>query len=419
MYQPKLFASLKNYNKKSLISDVTAGVIVGIIALPLSIALAIASGVSPQVGLHTAIIAGFCISFFGGSRVQIGGPTGAFVVVVYSVIAKFGISGLILAGIMAGIMLVVMGACRLGTFIKFIPFPITAGFTNGIAVVIFLTQIKDLLGLSISSVPSEAAEKLLCYVKNICTVNVCSIIISTVAVAIIILWPKLNKKLPGSLIAIVVTTLIVNILHINVSTIGMTYGEIPSSLPKFSFPAFNIGMMIKMLPSAFTISFLAAIESLLSAVVSDKMIDDETDANAELIGQGIANIMSGLFGAIPATGAIARTAANVKNGANTPIAGIVHALTLLVILLVLMPLAKYIPLASLGAVLAVVAFNMGEWDVFEHLFKKKNKTQFLTMLLTFILTIFTDLVVAIAIGAVIYIIGCSIVVFKRKRRLAV
>lgn len=414
MYCPKLITSLKGYKKEMLVKDITAGIIVGIIALPLSIALAISSGVSPEIGLHTAIVAGFFIALLGGSRVQIGGPTGAFVVIVYGIIEKFGLQGLIVAGIMAGIILILMGLLRLGALIKFVPASITAGFTNGIAITIFLTQVKDLLGLSMDKVPSEALQKIMAYAQNISSLNIASVIVTVIALAVIIFWPKVNKKLPGSLIAIIVTTLLVTFLPFGVDTIGGTYGEIPSSLPNFSIPNVNLDIIIQLLPSAFTIAFLAAIESLLSAVVSDKMIDDESDANAELIGQGVANIMSGLFGGIPATGAIARTAANVKNGGRTPIAGIIHSIVLLIILVSLMPLAKYIPLACLGAVLAVVSYNMGDWEMFAQFWKKKNKTQFIVMVITFVLTIFLDLVYAIIAGIILYLIGISILMIRKK-----
>ncbi len=416
MYCPKLITSMKDYSGQKLVKDITAGVIVGIIALPLSIALAISSGVSPEIGLHTAIIAGFFISLLGGSRVQIGGPTGAFVVIVYGIIEKHGMDGLIISGIMAGIILVLMGIFRLGALIKYVPFSITAGFTNGIAIVIFLTQVKDLLGLGIEKVPSEALEKIVCYAQNIGTVNWGSILVSAIALGVIILWPKINEKIPGSLIAIIITTLLVTFIPFGVSTIGGAYGEIPSALPKFAVPQISTSLIIELLPSAFTIAFLAAIESLLSAVVADKMIDDESDANAELIGQGVANVMTGLFGGIPATGAIARTAANVKNGGRTPIAGIVHSITLLIILVSLMPLAKYIPLACLGAVLAVVSYNMGDWKVFSQMWKEKNKLNFAVMTVTFVLTIFLDLVYAIIAGIALHLIGNAIVKLRNKAK---
>lgn len=324
--------------------------------------------------------------------------------------------GLIISGIMAGIILVLMGIFRLGALIKYVPFSITAGFTNGIAIVIFLTQVKDLLGLGVEKVPSEALEKIVCYAQNIGTVNWGSILVSAIALGVIILWPKINEKIPGSLIAIIITTLLVTFIPFGVSTIGGAYGEIPSALPKFAVPQISTSLIIELLPSAFTIAFLAAIESLLSAVVADKMIDDESDANAELIGQGVANVMTGLFGGIPATGAIARTAANVKNGGRTPIAGIVHSITLLIILVSLMPLAKYIPLACLGAVLAVVSYNMGDWKVFSQMWKEKNKLNFAVMTLTFVLTIFLDLVYAIVAGIALHLIGTAIMKFRNKAK---
>lgn len=315
---------------------------------------------------------------------------------------------------MAGIILVLMGIFKLGALIKYVPTSITADFTNGIAITIFLTQVKDLLGLSIEKVPSEALEKIICYGKHINTVNWGSVIVSVIALAVILLWPKINKKIPGSLIAIILTTLLVTFIPFGVATIGATYGEIPSALPKFRLPQVDTAMIVQLLPSAFTIAFLAAIESLLSAVVADKMIDDESDANAELIGQGVANVMSGLFGGIPATGAIARTAANVKNGGRSPVAGILHSVTLLIILVSLMPLAKYIPLACLGGVLAVVSYNMGDWKVFGELVKEKNWSAFVVMTITFVLTIFLDLVYAIVAGIIVHLIFFAVDKFKNR-----
>lgn len=400
MFKPKLFTTLKGYSKQHLLKDITAGIIVGIIALPLSIALAISSGVSPEKGLYTAIIAGFLISFLGGSRVQIGGPTGAFVVIVYGILSRYGYEGLVISTIMAGIFLILMGVLKLGNLIKFIPEPVITGFTSGIAVVIFSGQIKDFLGLRIDEVPSEFLPKFASYIANISTINYQSLIIGIVSIAIIILWPKINRKIPGSLIAIIVTTLASLMLKMDVETIGSKFGELSSQLPPFSIPNIDVGSIPQFIRPAFTIAILAGIESLLSAVVADGMVDDKHCSNTELIAQGAANIASALFGGIPATGAIARTAANVKNGGNSPIAGMVHSLTLLVIMLVFMPYATLIPLSTLAAVLIVVAYNMSEWRVFVKFFKAP-KSDIIVLLLTFSLTVIEDLVVAIEVGMVI------------------
>lgn len=335
----KLFDVMKGYTKEQLIKDIISGIIVAIIALPLSIALAIASGVGPEQGLYTAIIAGFFISFFGGSRVQIGGPTAAFVVIIYGIVEQYGTDGLIVATILAGIILVIMGICRFGSLIKYIPYTITTGFTCGIAVTLFVGQLKDFFGLEIASVPSEFLNKVIAYVQNISTINLTSTIIGVVAIIIMLFWPKVTDKIPGSLIAIIITTAIVYFAKLPVNTIGSVYGELNSAFPTFHTPALSMKLVQEMISPAFTIAILAGIESLLSAVVSDGMIGDTHKSNAELIGQGLGNIFSGLFGGIPATGAIARTAANVRNGGRTPIAGIVHCITLTIILLVLMPLA--------------------------------------------------------------------------------
>lgn len=416
MYCPKIVVALKEgYNKEKFFKDLISGIIVVTIALPLSIALAISVGVSPVVGIHTAIICGFLISLLGGSRVQIGGPTGAFIIIVSGVIASFGMQGLVLASIMAGTMLILMGILKLGKFIKLVPISITAGFTNGIAITIFLTQITDLLGLKINYIPAASIPKIICYIENLKTFNWGSIIVSAVSLLIMIVWPKINKKIPGSIIAIILTTLLVKFTPINVLTIGSMYPlESLTQLPKFALPAFNPQLMLDLLPSAFVIAFLAAIQSLLSAVVADQMINDEHDANAELIGQGIANIAGGFWGCLPASGAIARTTANAKNGALTPISGIVHSVTLFIILLFLMPLAQYIPLATLAAVLTMVSYNMGDWKSFKDLWKKKNKTQFIVMITTFTLTVVEDLVFAIITGIIIYLIGCAVLLIKRR-----
>lgn len=399
--RPKLFDVMKGYSKAQLIKDIIAGIIVAIIALPLSIALAIASGVGPEQGLYTAIIAGFFISFFGGSRVQIGGPTAAFVVIIYGIVAEYGTDGLIVATILAGIILVIMGICRFGSLIKYIPYTITTGFTCGIAVTLFVGQLKDFFGLQMKSVPSEFWDKIIAYGKNIGTINVTATVIGLVAVAIMLIWPKVTDKIPGSLVAIIVTTAIVYFAKLDVNTIGSVYGQLDSSFPKFHVPSISMKLVQQMLSPAFTIAVLAAIESLLSAVVSDGMIGDTHKSNAELIGQGLGNIFSGLFGGIPATGAIARTAANVRNGGRTPIAGITHCVTLTVILLVLMPLAALIPMTTLAAVLLVVAANMADWESFFRLCKSAPKSDIIVLVATFFLTVFFDLVVAIEIGVVL------------------
>ncbi len=399
--RPKLFDVMKSYTKKQLIKDIISGIIVAIIALPLSIALAIASGVGPEQGLYTAIIAGFFISFFGVSRVQIGGPTAAFVVIIYGIVASYGTDGLIVATILAGIILVIMGICRFGSLIKYIPYTITTGFTCGIAVTLFVGQLKDFFGMDIASVPSEFLDKVIVYAKNISTINLTATLIGLLAVAIMLLWTKVTDKIPGSLVAIVVTTAIAYFAKLPVNTIGSVYGKLNSAFPSFHVPSITMNLIQQMISPAFTIAVLAAIESLLSAVVSDGMIGDTHKSNAELIGQGLGNIFSGFFGGIPATGAIARTAANVRNGGRTPIAGIAHCITLTIILLVLMPLAALIPMTTLAAVLLVVAANMADWSSFFRLCKNAPKSDIIVLVATFFLTVFFDLVVAIEIGVVL------------------
>lgn len=399
--RPKLFDVMKGYTKAQLLKDIISGIIVAIIALPLSIALAIASGVGPEQGLYTAIIAGFFISFFGGSRVQIGGPTAAFVVIIYGIVAQYGTDGLIVATILAGIILVIMGICHFGSLIKYIPYTITTGFTCGIAVTLFVGQLKDFFGLSIKSVPSEFLDKVIVYAKNIKSVNITASLIGLSAIAIMLIWPKITDKIPGSLVAIIITTAIAYFAKLPINTIGSVYGELNSSFPAFHVPSISMNLIQKMLSPAFTIAVLAAIESLLSAVVSDGMIGDTHKSNAELIDQGLGNIFSGLFGGIPATGAIARTAANVRNGGRTPIAGIAHCITLTIILLVLMPLAALIPMTTLAAVLLVVATNMADWESFFNLCKSAPKSDIIVLIVTFFLTVFFDLVVAIEIGVVL------------------
>lgn len=399
--KPKLFDVLKGYTKKQFLKDFVSGVIVAIIALPLSIALAIASGVGPEQGLYTAIIAGFFISFFGGSRVQIGGPTAAFAVIIYGIVTEFGTDGLIVSTIMAGIFLIIMGICRFGSLIKYIPYTITTGFTCGIAVTLFVGQLKDFLGLTMDSVPSEFLPKIIALAKHITTINWTAALIGLFAVVIMVIWPKVTDKIPGSLIAILITTAIVYFAKLPVNTIGSVYGELSSSFPTPSLPNISMKLIQQMFSPAFTIAILAGIESLLSAVVADGMIGDTHKSNAELVGQGLGNIFSGLFGGIPATGAIARTAANVRNGGRTPIAGIVHCATLTVILVALMPLAALIPMTTLAAVLLVVAVNMADWNSFFRLCKTAPKSDIIILVATFALTVFFDLVVAIEVGVVL------------------
>ncbi|EHK2387202.1 sulfate permease [Clostridium perfringens] len=412
MYKPKLISLLDDkengFSKEQFFKDLIAGIIVAIIALPLSIALGISSGVSPEKGLITAIIAGFIISLLGGSRVQIGGPTGAFVVIVFGIIQNHGVDGLIIATFMAGIILVLFGLLRFGSLIKYIPYPITVGFTSGIAVTLFSTQVKDFLGLSMTKTPSEFIPKWEAYISHINTTNLYTLAIGLLALIILIFWPKINKKIPGSLIALIVTTLVVFIFNLPVATIGSQFGKISSNIPMPHIPNLNLNTLKALIGPAFTIALLGGIESLLSAVVSDGMIGDKHNSNAELIAQGIANMGSSLFGGIPATGAIARTAANVKNGGRTPISGIVHSITLLLIMLVFMPLAKFIPLTTLSAILIIVSYNMSEWRTFKAILKAP-KSDIAILLTTFFLTVLFDLVIAIGIGMVV-----SMCLFMRR-----
>ncbi|MDY5000377.1 MAG: SulP family inorganic anion transporter [Lachnospiraceae bacterium] len=399
--KPKLLDCLKDYSGKQFVRDVISGIIVAIIALPLSIALAIASGVGPEQGLYTAIIAGFFIAVFGGSRVQIGGPTAAFVVIIYGIVASYGTDGLIVATILAGIILVIMGICHFGTLIKYIPYTITTGFTCGIAVTLFVGQLKDFFGYSLESVPSDFLPKVAALIKNVSLINLKAALVGLLAVIIMLVWPKITDKIPGSLVAIIITTVLVKITGLEVNTIGSVFGELNSSFPTPKLPTVTFEMVSKLISPAFTIAILAGIESLLSAVVSDGMIGDTHKSNAELVGQGLGNIFSGLFGGIPATGAIARTAANVRNGGRTPIAGVVHCITLAIILVLLMPLASMIPMTSLAAVLLVVAANMADWSSFFHLCKTAPKSDIIVLVLTFVLTVVFDLVVAIEVGVVL------------------
>lgn len=403
--KPKLFSVMKTYTKEQFIKDVIAGVIVAIIALPLSIALALASGVTPEKGIYTAIIAGFLISFFGGSRVQISGPTAAFATIVAGIVAKNGMDGLIVATILAGIILILMGLLKFGNLIKFIPYTITTGFTAGIAITIVVGQIKSFLGLttdpSVNAI--ETVEKIEEVIRHIGTINWSAVLVGVVCLAILIIWPMLPgflKKIPGSLIAVFVGIFMVSGLNMNVKTIGELY-TITSDLPKFQIPSFSFETVRNVLPDAFTIAILAAIESLLSCVVADSMVNSRHRSNMELVAQGIGNVGSALFGGIPATGAIARTAANVKNGGRTPIAGMVHSVVLLLILVVLMPYAGLIPMPTIAAILFMVAYNMSEWRKFVHLCKTAPKSDILVLVLTFVLTVMFDLVVAIEVGMVL------------------
>ena len=406
MLKPKLFSIIKHRDveltKNQLVNDIISGIIVAVIALPLSVALAIASGVSPEKGIITAIIAGFLMSFLGGSRVQIGGPTGAFVIIVYGIVTKYGISGLTIATLMGGCFMVFFGLMKFGSVIKYVPYPIITGFTSGIAVVLLSTQINDFFGMSISNLPSEFFPKMEEYINNFSAINITTTIIGIVSLLIIILWPKINKKVPGSLIALLLVTSIVKIFDLPVATIGSRFGTISNSINFVNFNELDISLSLikELIRPAITIAFLASIESLLSAIVADGMIGKKHNSNMELVALGVANIFSALFGGIPATGAIARTAANVKNGGRTPIAGIVHALTLLLVMIVFMPLASMIPMATLAAILIVVSYNMSEWRSFKALLKS-TKSDAAVLLVTFTMTVVFDLVIAIEIGMVI------------------
>lgn len=405
-FRPKLISTLKNYSKETFMADLMAGIIVGIVALPLAIAFGIASGVSPEKGIITAIIAGFIISFLGGSKVQIGGPTGAFIVIVYGIIQQYGEAGLIVATIMAGIILILLGVFKLGAIIKFIPYPIIVGFTSGIAVTIFTTQIADIFGLSFGgeAVPGDFLGKWALYFRHFDTINWWNTITSIVSILIIVFSSKIFKKIPGSLIAIIVVTLLAYLLKTfagvdSIPTIGDRF-IIQSELPSAELPPIDWSAINNLLQPAITIAILGAIESLLSATVADGVIGDKHDSNTELIAQGAANIITPLFGGIPATGAIARTMTNINNGGKTPVAGIIHAVVLLLILLFLMPLAQYIPMACLAGVLVIVSYNMSEWRTFKALLKNP-KSDIAVLLITFFLTVIFDLTIAIEIGLII------------------
>ncbi len=400
-FRPRLVDTLKNYSASDFIADLTAGFTVGIVALPLAMAFAIASGVKPEAGIFTAVIAGFVISALGGTKVSIGGPTGAFIVILYGIYAKYGAENLAICTIMAGVILFIMGAARLGTIIKFIPYPVTMGFTSGIAVLIFSTQIKDFLGLTVDKVPSDFAEKMRVLVEHVGTFQAPTLALAAVSLAIILFWPKKwQRRVPGSIVALVLGTVAVALFQLPVETIGSKFGGIPQSLPHPHIPALAWENIQHLFQPATTIALLAAIESLLCAVVADGMIDDRHDSNQELMAQGIANILSPLFGGIAATGAIARTATNVKCGGRSPVAGMVHAVTLLVIILAAAPLAKFIPLATLSAVLVNVALNMGEWHNFSRL-PKWPRSDAVVFLTAFALTVVVDLTVAVEIGMVL------------------
>lgn len=408
MLKPKLFSTLKNYTKEQFFADATAGVIVGIVALPLAIAFGIASGVTPGKGIITAIIAGFIISFLGGSRVQIGGPTGAFIIIVYGIVQEHGTTGLAIATVMAGVILVIMGVIKFGSLIKFIPYPVIVGFTSGIALLIFSTQIKDFFGLQISQVPSEFHEKWLIYIKTFSTINFYVFGIALLSLLIMIFWPKVTHRIPGSLIAIILSTVLVIVFKLPVDTIGSRFGEISSELPSPDFYEVDLTVIRNLIGPATVIAILAAIESLLSAVVADGMIGGKHRSNMELVAQGIANIITPIFGGIPATGAIARTATNIKNGGRTPVAGMIHALTLLLIMLFFGSYAKLIPMATLAAILMIVAYNMSEWRSFKSLLKSP-KSDVAVLLTTFFLTVIFDLTIAIEIGMVL-----SVLLFMKR-----
>jgi len=400
MLRPKLFDTFRNYSRQQFTKDLMSGLIVGLVALPLAVAFAIASGVSPEKGLYTAVIAGFIISAMGGSRVQIGGPTGAFIVIVYGIVQVHGIDGLIIATFMAGIILIIMGFARLGSVIKFIPYPLIVGFTGGIALIILSSQVKDFFGLQMGAIPSDFIDKWKSYISCFQTINISAVLIGSSTIAIITLWPKVTAKVPGSLIAILFTTAIMQLLHLPVETIGSKFGTISSSLPKAVLPHLDFTTIKNLIQPAFTIALLGGIESLLSAVVSDGMIGGNHRSNMELIAQGTANIFSSIFGGIPATGAIARTATNVKNGGRTPVAGMIHSITLLLILLFFGKWASLIPMATLAGILVVVAYNMSEWRHFLAVLKGPVSDRAI-LLTTFFLTVLIDLTVAIEMGLIL------------------
>ena len=400
MLVPKLVTTLKTYDRDQFLGDLTAGVIVGVVALPLAIAFAIASGVPPGRGLWTAIVAGFIISALGGSRVQIGGPTGAFVVIVYGIVQKYGIDGLTVATLMAGVILVVMGLAKLGSAIKFIPRPVVTGFTSGIAVIIFSGEIKDFFGLSMGAVPSAFIAKWQAFGAHAGAITPAALGVSVASMAIILLWPRVNRRIPGPFVALIVMTAVVQLLHLPVETIGSRFGTIAASVPHPQVPHLSLAQISALVGPAFTIAFLAAVESLLSAVVADGMIGSRHRSNMELVAQGVANLAAPLFGGIPATGAIARTATNIKNGGRTPVAGMVHALTLLVITVFVGQWAALVPLSVLAAILVVVAYHMSEWRTFLAELRSP-KSDVAVLLTTFLLTLLVDLTVGIGVGMVL------------------
>jgi SulP family sulfate permease len=389
----------QGYSRQTFIQDLTAGIIVGIVALPLAIAFAIASGVKPEQGLYTAIVAGFLISVLGGSRYQIGGPTGAFIVIVYGIVQQYGYDGLVVATLLAGVMLVIMGIARLGSFIKFIPYPVTVGFTSGIALIIASSQIKDFFGLGVDQVPAEFVQKFAMFATSIDTISYPALAVGIVSLATIIYWPRVTRRVPGSLIALVVATALVQFLNLPVETIGSRFGTVAASLPSLTLPVITWDRVVNLFMPALTIALLAGIESLLSAVVADGMTATRHRSNMEIVAQGIANIGSVLFGGIPATGAIARTATNIKNGGQTPVAGVIHAIVLLLIMMFFGRLAALIPMPALAAILLVVAYNMSEWRLFVKLLRSP-RSDIAVMVITFALTVLVDLTVAIQTGVV-------------------
>ena len=394
---PKLLICMRNYNSKEFSSDLIAGITVGLVALPLAMAFGIASGVTPQAGIYTAVIAGFLISALGGSKTQIGGPTGAFVVIVAGIIAKFGLSGLMMVTLMAGVLLIIMGLTGFGTAVRFIPRPVTIGFTNGIALLIASTQIKDFLGMKTPAVPSEFLPRMVLLAKHVQGIDIATTLLAAASLAVILLMHRITRKIPGSIVALLLGTVVTALFHLHVATIGSKFGGIPQGLPPFHIPTFRADLIGPLMPSALTVAMLAAVESLLSAVVADGMTGDKHNSNMELIAQGVANIATPLFGGIPATGAIARTATNIRSGAKSPVSGIIHALTLLLILVAAAPLARFIPLATLAAVLFVVAYNMGEWREIGTIVKL-SRADIAVWIVTFMLTVFADLTVAVEVG---------------------
>lgn len=400
MFVPKLVTTLKTYDRRQFAADLSAGVIVGIVALPLAIAFAIASGVQPERGLYTAIVAGFLISVLGGSRVQIGGPTGAFVVIIYGIVQQYGLPGLTVATLMAGAILIALGVARMGNFLKYIPHPLIIGFTSGIAVIIFSSQVKDFLGLQMGDVPAEFFAKWVAFARHAATLNWYAFGIGIFSLAIILLWPRVNRRIPGAFIALVVSTVLVRLLELPVETVSSRFGELKMALPRPVVPDLSFAEITQLVSPAFSIAMLGAIESLLSAVVADGMIGSRHRSNVELIAQGIANIASSLFGGLPATGAIARTATNVKNGGRTPVAGITHAVTLLLITVFFGRLAGFIPMPTLAAILVVVAYHMSEWRTFVAELRAP-RGDVAVLLTTFMLTVVVDLTVAIEVGMVL------------------